>query len=268
MDLGETLRFKANVYDTTNTLVTPQSQTLTVNLPDGTTATPTVLADGVGKFYADYLPTLSGRYVGQWMFTFSGGNTTSYVETFDVGASLVTVDEAVAHLRANGLITSTDDLEQLQWLCFVASDAVERDLGRVIMPRVVTEIHDGGKWSLILRKSPIISITSITQFGAAMLDFQLDEFGILHRGLNGYATTPFWPGVQNIVVTYVAGYYNPPRIARKVALNTVQGMWQASQQAPHPALQDFAEDQVFSAQGALTSVEQRAYDSLRAVGIA
>jgi hypothetical protein len=268
-DLGDTLRFKSDVYDSNNALTTPQTIALTVTLPDGTTATPTPVVSSTGKYYADYVTTTqAGRYVGQWLFTFSGGKTTSYVETFDVGASLITVDEAVAHLRANGIITSADDLEQLQWLCLVATDAVERDLARVIARRTITETHDGGSWSVILRQSPVISVTGVTQFGVAIADFHVDEFGILYRGSTNYSTFPFLWGRQNVTVTYVAGYVDPPRIVRKVALNAVQGMWSESQQAAHPALTDFAEGAVFSAQGALTSIEQRAYDSLRAVAIA
>ena len=267
-DIGETIRFKSDVTDSTGTLVNPLTQVLTVTLPDGTTATPTVQTTGTGKFYVDYLPTQAGRFVGTWMFGFTGGNTTSYVETFDVGASIVTVDEAVAHLRANGIITSADDLEQLQWLCLVATDAVERDLGIVIARRTIVERHDGGSWSIILRKGPVISITGVTQFGTAITDFGVDDYGILYRGSTYYSTYPFTWGRQNIVVTYVAGYTDPPRIVRKVALNAVQGMWQESQQAAHPALADFAPDAVFAAAGALTRIEQAAYESLRSVAVA
>ena len=60
---------------------------------------------------------------------------------------------------------------------------------------------------------------------------------------------------------------NPPPTVRKVALNAVQGMWQSSQQAAHPSMEEFAAEAVGIAQGALTPVEQAAYNSLRAVGI-
>lgn len=278
MDLGDTLRFKADLTDGSGALVNALGVNLTVTLPDGTTASPSVTNPPAvtGKYFADYVTTLaspSGRYVGQWLFTFVGGATTSYVETFDVGASLVTVDEAVAHLRATGVITSDDDLEMVQWLTLVATDAVERDLGRAIARRTVVETHNGGGSSILLRKGPVLSITSLTEGGVSVspvagyvLETLADGGGVLHRG-SQQVPQPFWYGRQNVTVTYVVGYTDPPRIVRKVALNAVQGMWQASQQASHPMLEDFNDGGVGVATGALTPLERMAYDSLRMVGI-
>jgi hypothetical protein len=150
VDLGDTLNFRSDVYDKPveqgGVLVNATGATLTITLPDGSTVSPSVTNPPAvtGKYTVDYVATLPGRHVGQWLFTMAGGKTTSYVETFDVGPSLVTVDEAVAHLRAGGIVTSAADLEQVQWLCFVATDAVERDLGRALTRRTVIETHDGG----------------------------------------------------------------------------------------------------------------------------
>ena len=92
--------------------------------------------------------------------------------------------------------------------------------------------------------------------------------GILYRG-SAYAPRAFTSGFQNVVVTYRAGYLNSPKVVRKVALNLVQNSWQSSQQAPHPALSEFSGEQdVFTAVSQLSPIEQRAYDSLRAVGVA
>jgi hypothetical protein len=176
VDLGDTLPFRSDVYDTCRPRMVAfssnaTSASLTITLPDGTTATPTVTNPSTGKYACDYTvsPTgQSGRYVGQWLFTFFGGATTSYVETFDVGGALVTVDEALAYLRASGVIKTTPDLDYLQWLCMVATDAVERDLGRAIVPRTVVETHDGGTGAIVLHKSPVISVTSVTEGGAAL----------------------------------------------------------------------------------------------------
>ena len=99
-------------------------------------------------------------------------------------------------------------------------------------------------------------------------DYQLDpETPILYRGSSGYGRC-FTGGRLNISVTYVAGSLNPPPIVRKVALNTVQGMWQESQQTPLPSLQSFDEGSVGVSTAALHPVERSAYESLRAVAIA
>lgn len=271
-DLGDTLRFSSDAFDNAGALTNAQAVSLTITLPDGTTATPSVTNPPAvtGKYFYDYTTTTAspeGLYLGKWLFTFAGGATTSYEESFEVGKSLVTVGAAIAHLRAAGIITSDADLEQLQWLSFVATEAVELDLDRVLTPRTVTETHDGGG-AVILRKSPVISITSVTENGSALTDYLVNtSAGILYRGSN-YSPRPFQCGFQNVVVTYRAGYNSPPRVARKVALNLIQGAWQVSQQAPHPALTEFSEQDVFVAQAALSQVERAAYDSLRSVGIA
>jgi hypothetical protein len=67
-----------------------------------------------------------------------------------------------------------------------------------------------------------------------------------------------------VTVVYVAGPTDPPRIARKVALNGVERMWQSSQQTAHPMLDDVsAAEAVFTAAGTLTPLEMGAYNSLR-----
>jgi hypothetical protein len=276
-DLGDTLPFRSDVYDKPTedggVLTNAASVALTVTLPDGTTATPTVTNPSTGKYAASYqttLASLTGRYVGQWVFTFAGGATTSYLETFDVGGTLITVDEAIAHLRAAGIIASEADIDQLQWLCVVATDAVERDLGRTIVRRSITETHDGGRGEIVLRQTPVVSVTSINEAGTVLSasDYVVNtSTGILYRG-SGISSWWFAWGRQNIAVTYVAGYTNPPPVVRKVALNTVQGMWQESQQAFHPGLEQFADSAVQTSTGALTQVERSAYNSLRSAGIA
>ena len=274
MDLGDTLRFSTDVEDGAGALVNAQSVSLTITLPDGTTATPTVTNPPAttGKYYYDYVTTLAspqGRYVGAWLLTFAGGATTSYVETFDVGASLVTVDEALAHLRAAGVITTAPDLDQLQWLTFVATDAVERDLDLVLVKRTITETHNGnGRPSIILRKSPVISVSSVVENGVTLTsgtDYVARlSSGIIYRG--GQLTRSYFTyGIENVAVTYVAGYNNPPPCIRYAALGIIQGMWQESQQSFHPGVEvDGLSGIALAAPTNTVSELQRAYNSLRA----
>lgn len=277
MDLGDTLGFRSDLYDKPveqgGVLVNATTAALTITLPDGTTTAPSIVNPPLvtGKYLYDYVAVQSGRHVGTWLFTMAGGKTTSYVETFDVGQGLVTVDEAVAHLRAAGVVTSSADLDQLQWLCMVATDAVERDLGRVLTRRTVTEVYDGGQSAIVLRQSPVISVTSVSDSAVVIsaLDYTLDQStGILYRGGTSTYWTRFTTGRQSVSVTYVAGYTDPPRAARMVALTIVQSLWQESQQSAHPLIDEGAGVDMFSAVGSMNSYLQRAYDSLRAPAIA
>ena len=272
MDLGDTLPFRSDVYDKPiedgGVLTNASSAVLTVTLPDGSTVTPSVTNPSTGKYACDYTTLVSspsGRYTGQWLFTFPSGATTSYVETFDVGGSLVTVDEAIAHLRAAGIITTENDLDQLQWLTFVASDAVERDLGRTYQRKSFTETYSGGTDAVVLRHTPVLSVTSVTVSGTAISDYLLDDFGILYRSATGCFT---W-GRSNVVVSYVAGSVNPPPCVRFAALGVVQSMWQQSQQADHPSVDSVDGFSAIALAAPSRQVRelQAAYNSLRAPGI-
>lgn len=273
-DLGDTLTFTASLYDKPpeqgGVLTNAAAVTLTVTLPDGTTVTPTVTnpPSVTGEYTANYTTTLaspSGRYVGQFIFTLDSGNTTSHVETFDVGPSLVTVDEAIAHLRAGGIITKVDDLEQLQWLCQVATDSVERDLGRIILPRTVTEAHQGGGPTILLRSTPVISVTSVADTGVTVTDWVLGSGGVLYRNPGRFSYGP-----ESVTVTYLAGYLDPPRCVRQAALILIQNLWQSSQQASHPLVDEYAENAGERPlwQMQMSPIDQRAYESLRVVGVA
>lgn len=274
MDLGDTLTFTADLYTTPpeqgGTLTNASSAALTITLPDGTTTAPAVPAPSTtGKYAVDYVTTPAsppGRYVGQWVFTLAGGKTTSRVETFDVGGSLITVDEASSQLRAAGIITKASDLEQLQWLCMVASEAVEWDLGRKLVRQTITETHNGGS-VIALNWSPVVSVTSVTVAGNALTDSDYT----VNTG-QGLIYPPAWSrfnyGRGNVTVTYVAGYTDPPRVARIVALNVVQALWQSSQQASHPLLDEGGAPMVQDAVTGLPDPLRMAYDRLRVVGIA
>lgn len=279
MDLGDTITFKSDLYDKPpeqgGVLVNAPTVSLTITLPDGSTVPGSVQNPPAttGKYLYDYTTNvngLPGLYRGQWLFTLAGGKTTSYVESFDVGGALVTVDEALSHLRASGAIRTDPDLDHLQWLCMVATDAVERDLGRKLVRRTATEIHDGGSYQILLRNRPVISIVSVTEIGVTLSNtfgYVFDPYyGILSRG-STLVPQRFWPGLQNIVVTTLVGETNPPLIARKVALNTIQGMWQAEQLMPSPGLPEVVPASMGVNLGGLTMVERGAYQSLQIMGV-
>lgn len=240
----------------------------TVTLPDGTTSAPTV--SGTSTYSATYTTTQAGLHRINWVS--SGATVAAHADVFNVEPAaaglIVSVADALAHLRSVTSITTTADLEQLRWLVAVTSDAVERDLDRILARRTVVETRDGGRLALVLNCSPVISITSVVESGTttAAGDYTTDlENGVLYRGA---ATSPqrFAVGRQNVVVTYVAGMLVVPKIARKVALNGVERMWQHSQQAPHSA---FAVDvEIATVITRLTPLEMAAYDSLRRGGFA
>lgn len=270
VDQGETYFGRVEVRDATGALIDATTVTATVTLPDATTASATVTHGTTGVYDIDYLTTAVGRH--DLVVTASGTAlpTGVVVKTSDVftitapAGMLVGPTEAMAHLRASGVITSTADLAQLRWLCQAITEAVEGDLGRVLVRRSVTETHDGRTGPLILNSTPVISITSVVEDGVTLAagDYVLKtSAGLLYRGTST-APTSWSCGIQNVTVTMVCGYLTPPAVARKVAMNGIERMWQASQQAPHPALD--VNLAITVAAGTLTPLEMASYNALRA----
>lgn len=274
LNLGGVIRLTYAVKNDLGAPADPATATLTITQPDGTIAagtTVTLPPVVTGQLVVDFAPAQAGLHSVHWATT---GPVTSEDDVFVAEAParlLVSVDEAVAHLRAGGVITSDADREQLQWLCLVATDAVERDLGRAVVRRPVVETYDGNGGGVSLRSTPAISVTSVVESGTTLTatDYLLNvSQGVLLRGTTT-SDLSWASGRQNIVVTYVAGYANPPRIVRKVALNAVQAMWQTSQQASHPLInEDVAPEFIAASIEGLTPLEMRAYDRLRAHGVA
>jgi hypothetical protein len=274
VDLGQTWRYRQTVTDDTGTPADAGTVTAVITLPDGTSSgTLTLTHAGTGLYDLAYATTLAGLHTLRT--TATGGVLAAQVDVWEdvftvetAGGAFVAVDEAAAHLRAAGIITSAADREQLRWLCLAASTAVEGDLGRVIAPRQVVEAHDGGKTAIVLRSTPLISVTSVVESGTTLTtaDYVASTAtGILYRGTQ-QSPSVWAAGTETVTVMARVGYTVPPRVARKVALGVVERAWQASQQAPHDALD--AGGEVFAAVGTLTDPERAAYDALRSPGIA
>lgn len=273
IDLGDSVTRSLSLTSTAGAAVDADGlPTYAITLPDGSAGiAPTVNHGVTGEYYVVYPTTTSGLHAELWTAVVAGV-TVVIRRSFTVEDTVpvfVDTEEAITHLRASGIIVSASDLEQLRWLCGVACSAVESDLGRKIARQSVTETFDGGSSALLLRSTPLISVTTVVESGTTLTaaDYTANtSAGIIYRG--GQQSPRCWAwGVQNITVTLVAGYLVPPRVARKVALNGVQRMWQMSQQMPHPSMDDYgAEAQ--AASGVLTPLELAAYNALRAPGFA
>ena len=182
--------------------------------------------------------------------------------------NVVTLDQAKAHLRAQGTITTTADETQLTTLINLAEDAVERCLDRWLWSRSTTETHrlDSPMRSIRLRRSPATSVASVVVDGntAASTGWWLDpDVGLVY-------TDAGWPtGTRGVaVVTYTAGYATAPLTAVGVILDTVSQVWQKTQQLPHPSLDQLGVDTLQTAQTITAGRVREAFDSLRAPGFA
>ncbi|WP_055526010.1 hypothetical protein [Streptomyces graminilatus] len=162
-DLGATARLTAECRSPAGTLVTATAAVVTVTLPDGTTATPTVSETDTGSYRADYVTTQAGRHTVRWVFT---GPAHAYTDIVDVREAALTwvfsLADAKNHIK---LATASQDEEVRRWIG-ATTKCVEWFVGPVA-PRTVTEDHNVRQAeALALRKIPALSLTTV----AAVLD--------------------------------------------------------------------------------------------------
>src|SRR6187549_2111061 len=234
---------------------------------------PAVQHGAVGDYYVVYPVTMAGLHT-ETLTAVIGGQTVTIRRVWNAeqpGMGFLDTDEVITFLKGEDIIVGSADLEWLRWLCAVASDAVEGDLGRPIAPRAITVTEDGGKSAILLTQTPVISVTSIVENGTTLTgtDYTADlTAGIIYRG--GQQTLGCWGfGRQNVTLNLVVGYQVPPRVARQVAMTIVQRQWSSTRQMPHPAMDDVgaALEQIANTGRSPTEV-YAAYRNLRAPGFA
>ena len=131
------------------------------------------------------------------------------------------------------------------WMALIEaiSDRVD-DLSGPVVQRAVTDVFDGGHSSVILRKPPAATITSVTEvIGTTSTALTLEtasvkpstgylfdaNTSIVYRRASGY-DYPFWPNRQNVTVVYSAGRYaNTAAVSQRfkqATLLTLAHHWQ------------------------------------------
>ncbi|MBX4215809.1 phage gp6-like head-tail connector protein [Candidatus Parcubacteria bacterium] len=130
----------------------------------------------------------------------------------DAGVALITLNELKEYLKVS---TGTTGEEQiLQALLNSACTWVTNYLGRNLLKQTYVEYYDGdGSVQLVLRNTPVVSITSIyvdylRAWAADKLVNSTDYFIRKESGIVEafYLFGNWLPGRANIKVTYVAGY--------------------------------------------------------------
>lgn len=244
-DLGGVATLAIQIRDAAGVLANATSVVATITLPDGSTATPSVVNSPTGTYTVAYATTQFGRHSIRWVAT--GTNAGAYTDTFDVEdpseLGLVSLADARAHLTIPTADTSRDD--DIRRVILAATSLCEGFTGSALRRQTVVETHNGadfagglrGRHALRLLKSPVISVTSVVENGVtlAATDYTLSSrSGVLYRGTT--TTRMSWyPGLDNVVVTYVAGYVNPPEGVVWACKKLIQNLWDKSLVSAHPA---------------------------------
>lgn len=232
LDLGGIYPAALNVFDVNGNPVNAGTITLTITLPDGTTATPTPSNPATGQYTYSYQPPIPGRYMVRWVTTTPG---TGYTDTFDVAEavppSILSLAEAKVHLQIDP--ANTEDDTELREMLMGLTAVVENYKQEVIAFRTVTEDHTFAMfvWNfqaprLRLWDTPVIQLLSVVsndlspQFTWNVANLDVDN----DTGIVTVLTGP--PITGDVTCVYTAGYQVIPYnylIGAKIAL---QHIWE------------------------------------------
>ncbi len=232
-DLGDVVALGVKITDAAGALANATAVVCTITNPDGTSTTPTVVNTSTGIYDVNYSPAISGRYVVRWVAT--GANASAYSDDFTVRdynqISIVSLDEVKSHLN---IAVDTQD-EEIRRFIDAATDLCQNYVGCILGRETFTnEKYDGNTDIIRLRNPRAISITSVYENGTLIdpTQYVVDPTGqriqrLSMGSLSGPNYFGVWaPGVQNIVITYVAGFINPPPSAKQGVLEVIRHLWQ------------------------------------------
>lgn len=251
--VGDVIPFAIQVLDSTGALSNTTSASITITLPDGTTAGPfSGTNPSTGVYQYNYTTTQAGRHVALWTTTgtIAGGEPQS--ATVLAANPVLTVTEVKNHL---GIIGTTDD-DEIAAFILSAIPILEGICGP-ITPRVITgEQHDAGTRSIWTDFAPIASVQSVkemvgtTQFtlteqavGAATSNygFSIDdarEGRITRRGIGSVAFTFGLVGpssstaTASVIVNYTAGRQQPSENIRFALKELLKYLWRQTKSGP------------------------------------
>lgn len=210
-DIGDVVPLGITVTNAAGAPEDAGSVTLTIGLPDGTTSTPTVAHDvGSGVYTVDYPATMEGLHTVSWVAT--GANATAYRDVFNVREitdQIIGLAAARTQLR---LGTSTDHDDDLRLFIAASGKAIEDHTGKTIVRRTITERHRRVNGTLILKRTPVLSLTSlasvdgVTSWNVADLDVDPDT-GIVDAITGpcpyGSMRAVYIPGMRVIPANYL-----------------------------------------------------------------
>lgn len=252
-NLGAVVTLSTTITTPAGALTDPSTLTLTVTAPDGTPATyalGALVKDAVGTYHLDVVPAVAGHHTYRWVSTGTAAGATS--GSFDVRPASPPRLASLGDLRSFARVPAADtsqDVELLAWLD--AATGVVENITGPILRRTVVERHSGGRPSIVLRQRPVLAVQSVLEFlgntsrsltpltdlgsttdDSALLDLESGELVRMAGGGAGYA---FAAGVQNVVVTYTAGYAVIPPAIQRAALIIAANLYQKTQLGGRPA---------------------------------
>lgn len=216
IDLGDVYRLSTVCRTPDGTPTTPESATLVVTLPDGSTEDVVPVIGDDGGVHGDFNTTQVGRH----SYVLSTVDpVTAYRDVFDVRVFDTTSLMSLADARAQLNIRNTNNDDEIREYVAAATRIVESYVGATV-PRSYTESSDG---PALMTHTPIVEIEAIEPspgMTTVLVDnVGYDEFGRLYLLDTG---AQLW---GCYTVTYRAGRTDIPANWVRAAGIILQHMW-------------------------------------------
>jgi len=231
-EVGTPYRSKLSVADENGSPESAASAVLTVTLPDGTTANPSVTDDSTGEYHADYVFTQEGLHKFTWVTTSPATTQTDYQNAV-IFRSVIGLTEAKNFVNFG---TSPNE-DILRLIMGAATELVENIVGSCVQ-RQLTNIRIPGSSKVAIRlpgapvptDSSVTSIASIYPGGPSWTASDLivsPESGVVQLA----GLIPFWFGPWK--ATYTVGRLVIPQSVQLAVKEIIYDMW--STQRPYGA---------------------------------
>lgn len=233
-DISDSVPIAWDVRDSAGVLTNATGVVLTVTLPDGTPATPTVPAPAVtGQYRVTYVPAVEGRYT--WRAVTTGPNT-AYQDVFDVreaaSPALLSLADTKRHLR----ITDTSRDDQLRDYIEAATEIVENYVGPIIRRTHTARIHGRYQRMVSLPHTQVTAITGITIIWDGSSPINMSDLAVdAASGVVSFKTWGWFP-FGEMDFTYTVGRPFVKANWTMAAEIIVQHIWQ-SQLGNLPSMQ-------------------------------
>lgn len=222
--LGEAVTLTLTTTDGSGT------PTVVVTEPDGSTTSPVVA--GSGPWTATFTADQPGRHTILWT-----RGTALVADILDVWPTtprfLISVDDALAALRAKLAVAQAEAREELPLYIAAATWVVENIVGTVL-PASKSCRRDGGRNAVVLPHRGV-DVTQVTVSGTvlAATSYVVDtDAGIVYAGSDGLGC--FRAGRVNVEVAYTVGSAVIPENVRLAAREEVRFLWQIGHQGARP----------------------------------
>jgi hypothetical protein len=221
-----------DVLDASGTLTHAATVTLTVTLPDGTTATPAITDAAVpGQYRLAYQTTIPGRYTAHAV---TAGPVTTWDDEFDAAATpwpaIVSLADAKGQLNMDPADHTYDDLLR-DYLAGITG-ALEEYKHEVIVRRAVTDelklSWRRSSWYVVqefrLWSAPVISLVSVASWDGS-ITWDVTQMRVSASGVVRVMAGPPVTGLAD--VAYIAGLNVIPASYKRGALVMLEHVWES-----------------------------------------